>query len=84
MSRLISDKYREYQQTCQNRFDTLKANEEELNRIFIDIYGLQEELTPDVADKDVTVYRIGTVKYYAQIHLQIWQNKVCTRQGTCP
>ena len=58
MSRLISDKYREYQQTCQNRFDTLKANEEELNRIFIDIYGLQEELTPDVADKDVTVYRI--------------------------
>ena len=58
MSRLISDKYHEYQQTCQNRFDTLKANEEELNRIFIDIYGLQEELTPDVADKDVTVYRI--------------------------
>lgn len=58
MSRLISDKYREYQQTCQTRFDTLKANEEELNRIFIDIYGLREELTPDVADKDVTVYRI--------------------------
>ena len=58
MSRLISDKYREYQQTCQNRFDTLKANEEELNRIFIDIYGLQDELTPDVADKDVTVHRV--------------------------
>ena len=27
---------------------------------------------------------IGTVKYYAQIRLQVWQNKVCTRQGTCP
>lgn len=26
----------------------------------------------------------GTVKYYAQIHLQIWQNSVCTGQGTCP
>jgi len=39
------------------RFDTLKANEEELNRIFIDIYGLQDELTPEVADKDVTVRR---------------------------
>ena len=26
----------------------------------------------------------GTVKYYAQIRLQVWQNKVCTRQGTCP
>ena len=37
------------------RFQQLKANEEELNRIFIDIYGLQDELTPDVADKDVTV-----------------------------
>lgn len=33
----------------------LKANEEELNRIFIDIYGLQDELAPDVDDKDVTV-----------------------------
>jgi len=40
------------------RFDTLKSNEEELNRIFIDIYGLQDELTPEVEDKDVTVYRI--------------------------
>lgn len=37
------------------RFETLKANEEELNRIFIDIYGLQDELTPEVEDKDVTV-----------------------------
>ena len=33
----------------------LKANEEELNRIFIDTYGLQDELTPEVEDKDVTV-----------------------------
>lgn len=38
-----------------NSFNQLKANEEELNRIFIDIYGLQDELTPEVADKDVTV-----------------------------
>ena len=37
------------------RFQQLKANEEELNRIFIGIYGLQDELTSDVADKDVTV-----------------------------
>ena len=52
MSRLISDKYREVQQTMQNRFNQLKANEEELNRIFIDIYGLQGELTPEVAGRD--------------------------------
>ena len=40
---------------CSDRFNKLKANEEELNRIFIDIYGLQDELTPEVEDKDVTV-----------------------------
>ena len=55
MGRLISDKYREWEEECRERFDRLKANEEELNRIFIDIYGLQNELTPEVEDKDVTV-----------------------------
>lgn len=40
---------------CEERFARLKANEEELNRIFIDIYGLQDELTPEVEDKNVTV-----------------------------
>ena len=40
---------------CDERFNQLKTNEEELNRIFIDIYGLQDELIPEVEDKDVTV-----------------------------
>ena len=40
---------------CEERFAKLKVNEEELNRIFIDIYGLQDELTPEVEEKDVTV-----------------------------
>lgn len=55
MSTLISDKYKNWEQECESRFQKLKANEEELNRIFIDIYGLQDELTPEVEDKDVTV-----------------------------
>lgn len=55
MSTLISTKFSAWQSECDARFNQLKANEEELNRIFIDIYGLQDELTPDVADKDVTV-----------------------------
>jgi type II restriction/modification system DNA methylase subunit YeeA len=55
---LLSDKYNAYKAECNARFAQLKANEEELNRIFIDIYGLQDELTPDVADKDVTVHYI--------------------------
>lgn len=57
MPKLISDKFAAWQQECNERFNHLKANEEELNRIFIDIYGLQDELTPEVEDKDVTVRR---------------------------
>lgn len=51
----IADVYRHWEQVCNDRFNQLKANEEELNRIFIDIYGLQDELTPEVEDKDITV-----------------------------
>lgn len=47
--------YKYVAQDFENRFQRLKANEEELNRIFIDIYGLQSELTPEVEEKDVTV-----------------------------
>ena len=62
MGSLISDKFTAWQEECEARFQQLKANEEELNRIFIDIYGLQDELTPEVADKDVTVHRIFNTK----------------------
>lgn len=55
MARLIADKFKEWEAECDARFNQLKANEEELNRIFIDIYGLQDELTPEVEDRDVTV-----------------------------
>lgn len=51
----IAEAFDQWQAECDNRFNQLKANEEELNRIFIDIYGLQDELTPEVEDKDVTV-----------------------------
>ena len=47
--------YMLWQGECNERFKKLKANEEELNRIFINIYGLQDELTPEVNDDDVTV-----------------------------
>lgn len=51
----ISDAYAEWQQFAEIQFNQLKANEEELNSVFIDIYGLQNELIPEVADKDVTI-----------------------------
>ena len=55
MARLIEDKFKEWEAECEERFNQLKANEEELNRLFIEIYGLQDELTPEVEDRDVTV-----------------------------
>lgn len=51
----IEMRYQMWADQCKHRFDKLKTNEEALNRIFIEIYGLQDELTPEVEDKDVTV-----------------------------
>ena len=51
-----------WQGQCKERFEKLKANEEELNRIFIDIYGLQDELTPEVEEKDVTVRKADLLR----------------------
>ena len=51
----VADAFAQWEAECDQRFVQLKANEEEMNRIFIDIYGLQDELTPEVEDKDVTV-----------------------------
>lgn len=53
----VSWHFEKWQEECDERFNTLKANEEELNRIFIDVYGLQDELTPEEEDSDVTVRR---------------------------
>lgn len=47
--------YKLWQGECNDRFISLKSNEEELNSIFINIYGLNNELTPEVDDKDVTI-----------------------------
>ena len=51
----IESCFERWNKNCNERFKKLKENEEELNRIFIDIYGLQDELTPEVEDKDITV-----------------------------
>lgn len=52
---LLEVYFKKWVKICDDRFYVLKSNEEELNRIFIDIYGLQDELTPEVDDKDVTI-----------------------------
>lgn len=54
----IKEAFDLWNKECNDRFNTLKSNEEELNKIFIDIYGLQDELDPYVEDKDVTVHYV--------------------------
>ena len=51
----IAKAYVQWQNACDVHFNQLKENEEELNSIFIDIYGLQEELTSEAEDKDITI-----------------------------
>ena len=55
MAVLISDKFSDWKNECEKRFSTLKSNEEELNRCFINAYGLENEITPDVDEKEITV-----------------------------
>ena len=58
----LKEAFEEWKNEAQDRFAQLKANEEELNRIFIDLYGLQDELMPDVEDKDVSVRTADEVR----------------------
>ena len=60
--RSIELAYEAWKLEASERFNTLKANEVELNRIFIDIYGLKDELAPEVDDKDITVHYIADIK----------------------
>lgn len=53
----LAECYTCWENECDEHFKQLKFNEEELNHMFIDIYGLQDELTPEVEDKDVTVHK---------------------------
>lgn len=57
----LEETYDLYQQYWKNKFSQLHKNEEELNRQFIEIYGLQDELTPDVPLEDITILKEETV-----------------------
>jgi hypothetical protein len=51
----LADTYTTWEHEASERWNQLKANEERLNEIFIEVYGMQDELTPDVEDKYVSV-----------------------------
>lgn len=50
---LIEEAYRQWEMECNDRFNRLKCNEIAINQIFIELYGLEDEMSPDVLDKDV-------------------------------
>lgn len=75
----VETAYESYKLEVNERFEKLKENEEELNRIFIEIYGLEDELTPEVSDRDITVAKIFDSK--KDIDEEIKGNKyVMTRE----
>ena len=53
----IADCFVCWERECNGLFEQLKINEREMNRIFIDIYGLQNELLPEVDDKEISVHK---------------------------
>lgn len=55
LSKDLPEKFAEWEKECDNRIKTLIRNETELNKIFINAYGLENEVTPDVEERDVTV-----------------------------
>ena len=57
----VEDSFNKWKEYKQEQFNKLKANEEELNRLFIEIYGLQDEMTPEVDDKDITVRKADEI-----------------------
>ena len=59
----------QYKQKWEHLFIQLHANEEELNRQFIDIYGLQDELIPDVPLDEITILQQGEIKTTDQYEL---------------
>ena len=59
----------QYKQKWKHLFMQLHENEEELNRQFIDIYGLQDELTPDVPLDEITILQQGEIKITDQYEL---------------
>ncbi|WMJ21558.1 BREX-1 system adenine-specific DNA-methyltransferase PglX [Geobacillus kaustophilus] len=61
-SNLLSDAFFNWTNHTEKQFAQLKANEEELNRIFIDLYGLQDELTPEVPDEEITIRKSDRIR----------------------
>ncbi|SFA50355.1 N-6 DNA Methylase [Anoxybacillus pushchinoensis] len=61
-AKTLEECYANWEEHAEKQFRQLQQNEEELNRIFIELYGLQDELTPEVPDEEVTVRRADRIR----------------------
>lgn len=77
-SHRLSDLMDTYRKHWTEQFLQLHANEEELNRQFIEIYGLEDELTPDVPPEEITILQQGEI--YIENGQIVWQNDVIVKQ----
>ena len=68
----------QYKTKWEHKFMQLHKNEEELNRQFIDIYGLQDELTPDVPLNEITILQQGEIN--VKEDCITWNEDVMTKQ----
>lgn len=74
----IESLYNLYTTDWEERFVQLYANEEELNRQFIEIYGLQDELTPDVPLDEVTILQKGEISI--EDNKLVWHDDIIVKQ----
>lgn len=68
----------EYKAKWQTQFERLHSNEETLNSLFIEIYGLQDELTPDVPMNEITILQQGEISVKDN-HI-VWHDDVIVKQ----
>ena len=61
-SSTVKQAFNNWSSFAEKQFIQLKTNEEKINRILIEIYGLQDELTPEVEDKDITIRKADRVR----------------------
>lgn len=74
----LSDYVEEFKHQWTERFNQLHQNEEELNRQFIGIYGLEDELTPDVPLDEITILQKGEISVVN--NSIVWHEEVLIKQ----
>ncbi len=77
----LEDSVADYENVWEEKFRQLHANEEELNRQFIEIYGLQDELCPHVDFEDITILQQGEISLYRPMHGVEWAGGLAEAQN---